>query len=57
MITNPMAKAFRSANLEKPKQHIMTRLMEGKTHSLVDAMLANQDSSEESVRAENKRLQ
>ena len=34
----------------------MTKILEGKPHSLVDAMLANQDT-EEAVRAANKRLQ
>ena len=41
-ITNPMAKNFRSANLEETKRHLLTKLLEGKPTSMVDALLANQ---------------
>ena len=55
-ITNPAAKAFRTADLEKTKQHLLAKLMEGKPTSLVDAIMANQDT-EDKAREANKRLQ
>ena len=55
-ISNPMVKTFRSANLEETKRHLLTKLLEGKPTSMVDALLANQDT-EQNVRAANKRLQ
>ena len=55
-ITNPMVKTFRSANLDETKRHLLTKLLEGKPTSMVDALLANQDT-EQNVRAANKRLQ
>ena len=55
-ITNPMAKNFRSANLEETNRHLLTKLLEGKPTSMVDALLANQDT-EQNVRAAIKRMQ
>ena len=45
-ITNPMGKNFRSTNLEDTKRHLLTKLLEGKPTSMVEALLANQDTAE-----------